>query len=139
MKFKIKLKVLKTIYFRTQDLQEELNFLEKYKGKIEEIITNNKKTFICSNSISFKTFVKTLNNPNVIFFTIPLEEQIGGNHLNHQELDDEVLHQRNIYTLLDMYALGQVNEIDFFTTWGRYSNFLFFSGVNRKTINFYNG
>jgi hypothetical protein len=67
-----------------------------------------------------------------------LEDKIGGNHLNHQELEDSILHGRNIYTLLDMFILGESSEIDFFTTWNRYSNFLVFAGLNKVKINYFN-
>ena len=128
------IKTYNSIYFRTQDLQEELDFLESKKEKIKEIIENNSKTFICSNSYSFKNYVKSLNNKNVFYLTLPLENEIGGNHLNHQELEDSILHERNIYTLLDMLILGESSEIDFFTTWNRYSNFLVFAGLNKIKI-----
>lgn len=123
-----------SIYFRTQDLQEELDFLEKNKKNLEEILSQEKKIFICSNSKEFKNYIKSLKNPNVYFWEIPLEEEWGGNHLLHQKIDDDLLHQRTIYTFLDMWTLSKSKKINFFTTWGRYSNFLFYSPINGSNI-----
>jgi len=123
-----------SIYFRTQDLQEELDFLENNKKIINEILSDSKKFFICSNSKEFKKYIKSLQNPNVYYWEIPLEEEWGGNHLLHQKIDDETLHQRNIYTFLDMWTLGRSKKINFFTTWGRYSNFLFYAPINGSDI-----
>ncbi len=123
-----------SIYFRTQDLQEELDFLDSNKKTINEILSDNKKLFICSNSKEFKNYVKSLKNPNVYFWEIPLEDEWGGNHLLHQRIDDEILHERNIYTFLDMWTLSKSKKIHFFTTWGRYSNFLFYAPINGSQI-----
>jgi|694.fasta_scaffold60901_3 hypothetical protein len=123
-----------SIYFRTQDLQEELEFLDSNKKTINEILSDNKKLFICSNSKEFKNYVKSLKNPNVYFWEIPLEDEWGGNHLLHQRIDDDILHERNIYTFLDMWTLSKSKKIHFFTTWGRYSNFLFYAPINGSQI-----
>jgi hypothetical protein len=123
-----------SIYFRTQDLQEELEFLDSNKKTINEILSDNKKLFICSNSKEFKNYIKSLKNPNVYFWEIPLEDEWGGNHLLHQRIDDEILHERNIYTFLDMWTLSKSKKIHFFTTWGRYSNFLFYAPINGSQI-----
>jgi hypothetical protein len=125
-----------SIYFRTQDLQEEMDFLEKNKGKIKDILSRGNKIFISSNSKEFKKYVKSLNTPKVYFWEIPLEEEWGGNHLLHQKIEDEILHQRNIYTFLDMWTLSFSKNIYFFTTWGRYSNFLFYSPINGSNIHY---
>ena len=117
------------IYYRTQDLQEELDFLEKNKPELMRILETDKRLFICSNGIEFKNYIKSFNKPNVFFWDIPLGESIGGNHLEHYKVDPDVLHQRCIYTLLDMWTLGNAKEIHFFTTWGRYSNFLFYAPI----------
>ena len=131
------LKHFDAIYFRTQDLQEEFDFLEKNKLILQQIVNSETNIFICSNSKEFKKYIKSLNRKNVYFFEIPLEDEWGGNHLLHQTIDDENLHNRNIFTFLDMWALSVANNIHFFTTWGRYSNFLFYAPINESNIIFY--
>jgi hypothetical protein len=126
----------KSIYFRTQDLDEELDFLESKKEELIEILNKNQKIFICSNSKEFKNFVKNLNLNNVYYWELPLENEWGGNHLLHQRIDDENLHQRTIYTLLDMWTLCSGKEIYFFTTWGRYSNFMVYAPINNCKIHY---
>ena len=127
------------IYFRTQDLQEELDFLEKNKHKLKEILfeDTSKKIFYCSNSKEFKKYIKTLSRPNLYNWEMPLEEEWGGNHLLHQTIDPENLHQRTIYSLLDMWTLCSAKKINFFTTWGRYSNFLIYAPINHSTVVWY--
>lgn len=124
------------IYFRTQDLLDELDFLEENKEKIIQIVNNSTKLFFCSNSVEFKKFVKSLDiDKNKLFYwELPLEEKIGGNHLEHYKLDSDVLHSRSIYTFLDMWTLGNAKKIHFFTTWGRLSNFLIYVPLNKNTI-----
>lgn len=137
LKIKNNIKKYNAIHFRTQDLQEELDFLEKNKNKIKKIVENSNKLFICSNSIEFKKYVKSLKNDNVFYWELPLEEEIGGNHLEHYKLEGSILHERNIFTFLDMWTLGNAKEIFFFTTWKRHSNFLVFGPLNKSVI-YYN-
>jgi hypothetical protein len=132
-----KLNSYDSIYWRTQDLQEELSFLEKNKNSIKEIVNQSNQLFICSNSVEFKKFVKSLNSSNIYFWEIPLENELGGNHLNHQELNDNDLHQRTIYTFLDAWTMGHSKTVHFFTTWNRYSNFLFYAPLNESKIIYY--
>lgn len=124
------------IYFRTQDLDEELDFLESKKERLNQIINSGRKIFFCSNSKEFKKYIKSFNNENLYYWEIPLEDEWGGNHLLHQRIDNENLHQRTIYTLLDMWTLCCSKNIHFFTTWGRYSNFMIYAPINNSKINF---
>jgi hypothetical protein len=123
-----------SIHYRTQDLQEELEFLEKNKLKINEIVNSGENIFICSNSSEFKKYVKSLNNKNVFYWELPMEDVMGGNHLDQYHLDNETLHQRCFYTLLDMWTLGKSKKIHAFTTWGRHSNFLVYGAINKSEI-----
>lgn len=126
-----------TIYFRTQDLQDEPNFIQSYENQINEIIDRGRNIFVCSNSYELKKLIKKINKKNVFYWELPLEEKMGGNHYNHQTISDDDLHSRNIYTLLDMWTLGKSNEIFFFTTWRRYSNFLLFAPIHKSKINYF--
>lgn len=126
-----------TIYFRTQDLQDEPNFIQSYEDKINEIIDRGRDIFVCSNSYELKKLIKKINKKNVFYYNVPLEEKMGGNHYNHQTINEEDLHNRNIYTLLEMWTLGKSNEIFFFTTWRRYSNFLLFAPIHKSKIHYY--
>lgn len=128
------IKDFNAIYVRTQDLQEEIDFLEKIKPKLDNILKDEDKIFICSNNKEFKNYINSLNNKNVVSWQLPLEDVWGGNHLNHQMIDDENLHNRNVFTFLDMWTLGMAKNIHFFTTWNRYSNFLFYAPLNNANI-----
>jgi hypothetical protein len=122
------------IHFRTQDLQEEVDFLESKKSIINKIIDSEKNVFVCSNSSEFKKYIRSMERKNVFYWELPLENEIGGNHLEHYKLEDETLHQRCFFTYLDMWTLGCANRIFMFTTWGRHSNFLAYGALNKSEI-----
>lgn len=135
-----------SIYFRTQDLEDNLEFFEKNKDKVLEIISNNQKIFVCSNSYNFKLWVKELCLPNVFMFDIPGESEFG----NHYNLD--LVHKldlglvldgvntknlRTKYTIYDILALGFSSEIHHFSSWGRTSNFTFIGKIKGVKNNLY--
>ena len=135
-----------SIYFRTHDLQDDIDFLECNKEKVLEIISKNEKIFVCSNSYKFKLWVKELGIPNVFMFDIPGESEFG----NHYNLDliykldmglilDGVITKnlRTKYTIYDILALGFSSEINHFSSWGRTSNFTFIGKIKGVKHNFY--
>lgn len=135
-----------SIYFRTNDLEDNLEFFESQKEIVLHIINNNQKLFVCSNSYKFKLWIKELNNPNIFMFDIPGESEFG----NHYNLD--LLHKLNMglvldgvntknlrtkYTIYDILSLGFSSEINHFSSWGRTSNFTFLGKIRGIKNNLY--
>jgi len=110
-----------SIYFRTLDLQDNLEFFEQHKEKIESIIHNNSKVFLCSNSYHIKKWVKDNNFTNVFMFNIPGED-IYGNHFNqdlgYRLLNNLILNgvdtlkERTKYMIYDILSLSFSTEIN---------------------------
>lgn len=135
-----------SIYFRTNDLEDNDQFFESQKENLINIINSNQKIFLCSNSYKFKKWAKELNNPNIFMFDIPGESEFG----NHYNLD--LLHKldmglvldgintkklRTKYTIYDILSLGFSSEINHFSSWGRTSNFTFLGKLRGVKNNLY--
>lgn len=135
-----------SIYFRTNDLEDNIQFFESQKDKVINIINNNQKIFICSNSYRFKKWVKELNNRNIFMFDIPGESEFG-NHYNldlQHKLDMGLVLDgintkkiRTKYTIYDILSLGFSSEINHFSSWGRTSNFTFLGKLRGVKNNLY--
>lgn len=123
-----------SIHFRTQDLDNEPSFLEKKKQKIYEIIQNNEKVFVCSNSLEFIKFIRESKFENVYYFNLPEWDSIGGHHMNQIHLSDDILKQRNVVTLSEMFLIGESKKVYAISSFNRLSYFLFFSAYNKRNI-----
>jgi hypothetical protein len=126
-----------SIYMRTEDKNDNMDYFNSHKNKIDEIIKNGDRLFACSNSFNFKNYVR--NFENVITIKLPEEENYGA-HLYHpcslfNNMD--LVHERTKYTIFEMLLISESKKIDAFCIFGRESNFLFLSAVN-KTITNYN-
>jgi hypothetical protein len=127
-----------SIYFRTFDLNDGINFFNEKKDVVIEILKNNANVFICSNSFKIKELIKNLGFKNLFQFEIPLEKNFG-NHFQTKKIienSNETLFERTKYTLFDMISLSNSHKIFFFTEWNRNSNFLIFSKINKTKIEF---
>lgn len=125
----------KSIYFRTYDYVDESELYVKYENLIKEIILNNDKVFVCSNSLKIKEKIKNLDIQKVITFNIPYEKEFG-NHWSgtKNNLEPRELFEKSKYTIFDMLSLSDSTDITHITEWHRTSNFLIFSKINNKQI-----
>ena len=125
------------IYYRTHDLQDNVESYSQFDDELRMILNNNKKVFVCSNSFKFKEYIKTFNTNNIICYDVP-EEKESGNHYNYNRVffdNFELLHLRTEYVIYDMLTLSDAVGIDFFTLWGRPSNFMLIPKLKRTKIN----
>lgn len=125
------------IYYRTHDLQDNIESYVQFEEQLRTILNNNQKVFVCSNSFKFKEYIKSFNTDNIICYDVPKENE-SGNHYNYNRVffdDFDLLHLRTEYVIYDMLTLSDAIGIDFFTLWGRTSNFLLIPKLKRKKIN----
>ena len=125
-----------SIYFRTFDLNNGIEFFNQKKDMVIEILKNNSNVFICSNSYKIKELIKNLGFENIFYFEIPLEENFGNHFQPKQNIghSNETFFERTKYTLFDMLSLSNSQNIFFFTEWNRTSNFLIFSKINKTKL-----
>jgi hypothetical protein len=125
-----------SIFFRTFDLNEGVEFFKQKKDMVIEILKNNSNVFICSNSFKIKELIKNLGFKNIFYFEIPLEENFGNHFQSKKNIgqSNEILFERTKYTLFDMLSLSNSQKIFFFTEWNRTSNFLIFSKINKTKL-----
>jgi hypothetical protein len=124
-----------TIYYRTHDLQDNENTYSNFDVEFTKIIKNNDKVFVCSNSFLFKEYIKKFGD-KVITYDI-LDENTVGNHYNYNRVfyeEKEKLHIRTDFVIYEMLTLSDSTEVNFFTLWGRESNFLLLSKVKNTPI-----
>jgi hypothetical protein len=125
----------KSIYFRTFDYVDEPELYLKYENQIKEIILNNDKVFVCSNSVKIKDRIKNLDSKKVITFNIPFEKEFGNHWMGKKNnLEPEELFEKSKYTIFDMLTLSDSIDITHISEWGRTSNFLIFSKINNIQI-----
>lgn len=98
----------------------------------------NKKVFVTSNSFSFKNSIK--KRYNTVVTQEIVKEEIIGNHYNYNKVfydNIEINRERTESVIIDMMFLSDSNLINFFTLWGRDSNFLILSKLNGTPIRQY--
>jgi hypothetical protein len=125
------------IYYRTHDLQDNVESYSQFDDELRTILNDNEKVFVCSNSFKFKEYIKTFNTNNIVCYDIPKEKE-SGNHYNYNRVffdNFELLHLRTEYVIYDMLTLSDAAGIDFFTLWGRPSNFMLIPKLKRTKIN----
>jgi hypothetical protein len=125
-----------SIYYRSFDLRDGDNYLQSQKENIDKALKLNDNIFVCSNSFNFKKPIKDLNLENIMMYDIP-EESNYGNHWYGHKLkfnENDILFERTKYTIFDMLTLSDSSFIHHFTEWGRTSNFLIFSKINKVNI-----
>jgi hypothetical protein len=125
-----------SIYFRTFDLNDGIEFFDQKKDMVIEILKNNSNVFICSNSFKIKELIKNLGFENIFYFEIPLEETFGNHFQSKKNIGytNEIFFEKTKYTLFDMLSLSNSQKIFFFTEWNRTSNFLIFSKINKTNL-----
>ena len=125
-----------SIYMRTEDKNDNMDYFNSHKNKIDEIIKNSDRLFACSNGLNFKNYVR--NFENVITIKLPEEEKYGA-HLQHTYSlfnNMDLVHERTKYTIFEMLIISESKKIDAFCIFGRESNFLFLSAVNKTVTNY---
>ena len=124
-----------TIYCRTHDLQDDEDTYPHFDEEFTQIIKNNDKVFVASNSFLFKEYIKKFGD-NVITYDIPCEN-VAGNHYDYNRVfydEKEKLHIRTEFVIYEMLTLSDSTEVNFFTLWGRQSNFLLLTKVKDTPI-----
>lgn len=124
-----------SIYYRTMDLSDNISV--DNKDKIQEILEKGNQTFLCSNSYTIKKEIKDLGYSNCFMFDIPGEQKYGNHYYGIKlNLDEnETLLNRTKYTLYDILTLSNSSLVNFFSDWGRASNFLIMAKINKTPIN----
>lgn len=124
-----------SIYFRTYDYVDNSKLYLKYETLISELIVNNDKIFLCSNSFKLKDKIKKLGDGKIISYNIPYENEIG-NHWTGRKpvMSQNELFERTKFTIFDMLTLSDSLNITHISEWGRTSNFLIFSKINKIQI-----
>lgn len=124
-----------SIYFRTFDYIDDSKLYLKYETLISELIVNNNKIFVCSNSYKLKNKIKELGGDKIISYDIPYENEIG-NHWTGRKptISQNELFERTKFTIFDMLTLSDSLNITHISEWSRTSNFLIFSKINNKQI-----
>jgi hypothetical protein len=127
-----------SIYYRTFDLQDNQDSYENYKKYFQEIIENNNKIYVSSNSYLFKNYIKNYSD-KIILYNIPGED-VAGNHYNYNKIyydERELTKIRTEYVIFEMLTLSDSKNVNFFTLWNRDSNFLLLSKVKNVKIKNY--
>lgn len=127
-----------SIYYRTEDLNDNIETYENYKEVFNTIIKNSEKIYVCSNSFLLKKYLKKFSNKIIIYDIIG--EEINGNHSNYDKFyfnDKNITDLRTEFAIYEMLTLSDSNEINFFTVYNRESNFLLLSKVKSKNIKNY--
>ena len=125
-----------SIYMRTEDRNDNMDYFNSHKNKIDKIIKNSGRLFACSNGLNFKNYVR--NFENVITIKFPEEEKYGA-HLDQTYSlfnNMDLVHKRTKYTIFEMLLISESKKIDAFCIFGRESNFLFLSAVNQSITNY---
>lgn len=124
-----------SIYFRTYDYIDDSELYLKYETLINELIVNNDKIFVCSNSYKLKDKIKKLGDGKIISYDIPYENEIG-NHWTGRKpvMSQNELFERTKFTIFDMLTLSDSLNITHISEWSRTSNFLIFSKINNVQI-----
>ena len=71
-----------------------------------------------------------------IMYNIPGED-VAGNHYNYNRVfydNKDMTHLRTEFVLFEMLTLSDSKEVNFFTLWGRESNFLLLTKVKETPI-----
>ena len=124
-----------SIYYRTHDLQDNEDTYVNFKSEFDEIIKNNDKIYVSSNAYLFKEYVKKYGD-KIIMYNIPGED-VAGNHYNYNRVfydNKDMTHLRTEFVLFEMLTLSDSKEVNFFTLWGRESNFLLLTKVKETPI-----
>jgi hypothetical protein len=124
-----------SLYYRTHDLQDNEESYQYNDVYIKNIVESNKKVYVASNSHLFKKFVKKYGD-RIITYDI-LGEIEAGNHYNYNRVhydNKELIKKRTEYVIYEMLTLSDSKEINFFTLWGRDSNFLLISKIKDTPI-----
>lgn len=127
-----------SLYYRTHDLEDNVETYQTYDEEITKLISIDKKVFVCSNSYKFKKYIESKNLDNVVLNNIPGEETNGNQiNLDYSFFDNmDVLHIRTEFVIYEMLTLSDSDVIDFYTLWNRISNFIFFARINKTKMNF---
>ena len=126
-----------SIYYRTHDLQDNDDTYEHFVKNFDEIIKNNNKIYVSSNAFLFKEFIKKYGD-KIIMYDIPGED-VAGNHYNYNRVfyeEKEIIHKRTEFVIIEMLTLSDSKEVNFFTLWGRESNFLLISKIKNTPIKY---
>jgi len=124
-----------SIYYRTHDLQDNEDTYVNFESEFDEIIKNNDKIYVSSNAYLFKEYVKKYGD-KIVMYNIPGED-VAGNHYNYNRVfydNKDMIHLRTEFVLFEMLTLSDSKEVNFFTLWGRESNFLLLSKVKETPI-----
>jgi len=127
----------KSIFFRTEDYNDESELLVKYESIIKEIILSNNKIFVCSNSAKIKNKIKKIDTVKVVTYDIPYEDVFGNHYTGRGDklgLSSSESFRRTKYTVFDMLTLSDSIDISHISEWNRSSNFLIFSKINKIKI-----
>jgi hypothetical protein len=124
-----------SIYYRTYDLQDNEDTYVNFESEFDEIIRNNDKIYVSSNAYLFKEYVKKYGD-KIVMYDIPGED-VAGNHYNYNRVfydNKDMIHLRTEFVLFEMLTLSDSKEVNFFTLWGRESNFLLLTKVKETPI-----